>query len=64
MNRFITLRLLSTKAERFVPKTGVYPKGYIVGGIHCGVKKDGKSLDLAIVHNTFGKNASLSLIHI
>ena len=41
------IRHLSDKASRFVPKAGVYPKGYAVGGIHCGVKKDGKSLDLA-----------------
>ena len=52
------IRHLSDKASRFVPKSGVYPKGYAVGGIHCGVKKDGKSLDLAILQNTFGKNAS------
>lgn len=52
------IRHLSDKASRFVPKAGVYPKGYAVGGIHCGVKKDGKSLDLAILQNTFGKNAS------
>jgi len=32
-----------------VPQSGTYPKGFNVGGIHCGVKKDGKSLDLALV---------------
>jgi len=34
---------------KYVPQSGNYPKGYNVGGIHCGVKKDGKSLDLALV---------------
>ncbi|RCK65319.1 Arginine biosynthesis bifunctional protein ArgJ, mitochondrial [Candida viswanathii] len=53
-----SIRFLSDKAARFVPKSGVYPKGYAVGGIHCGVKKDGKTLDLAILQNTFGKEAS------
>ncbi|BFZ61198.1 Arginine biosynthesis bifunctional protein ArgJ, mitochondrial [Saitoella coloradoensis] len=38
----------SSKA-RFVPSTGTYPQGFNVSGIHCGVKKDGKSLDLAVV---------------
>lgn len=34
---------------KYVPQSGSYPKGFNVGGIHCGVKKDGKSLDLALV---------------
>lgn len=51
--RFI--RTLS-KAARFVPELGTYPKGFAVGGIHCGVKKDGKSLDLAMLHNTHSKD--------
>lgn len=51
------IRYLSSKASRFVPKSGVYPKGYVVGGIHCGVKKNGKSLDLAMLKNEFGKEA-------
>ena len=34
---------------KYVPQSGTYPKGFNVGGIHCGVKKDGKSLDLALV---------------
>lgn len=53
----ISPRLLLSKAERFVPSSGVYPKGFAVGGIHCGVKKDGKSLDLAMLHNTSGNDA-------
>lgn len=44
-------RLYSTNSKyaRFVPQDGSYPQGFNVGGIHCGVKKDGKSLDLALV---------------
>ena len=38
-----------SKYDRFVPHSGTYPKGFNVGGVHCGVKKDGKSLDLALV---------------
>ncbi|KAL7267440.1 Arginine biosynthesis bifunctional protein ArgJ, mitochondrial [Rhizina undulata] len=34
---------------KYVPQSGTYPRGFNVGGIHCGVKKDGKSLDLALV---------------
>ena len=50
------LRTLS-KAERFVPKSGVYPKGFVVGGAHCGVKKNGTLLDLALLHNTHSSDA-------
>ena len=56
------IRLLSTKAARFVPSGGVYPKGFVVGGIHCGVKKDGKSPDLAVLHNTFGQDANAAAV--
>lgn len=42
-----------SKARRFVPAGGVYPKGFVVGGLHCGVKKD-QSPDLAVLHNVFG----------
>ncbi|PWW78175.1 arginine biosynthesis protein ArgJ [Tuber magnatum] len=34
---------------KYVPQSGTYPRGFNVGGIHCGVKKDSKSLDLALV---------------
>ncbi|CAK9442146.1 uncharacterized protein LODBEIA_P58890 [Lodderomyces beijingensis] len=57
-----SIRYLSDKAARFVPQSGVYPKGFVAGGIHCGVKKDGKSLDLALLHNTFGKDASAAAV--
>lgn len=46
-----------SKAERFFPKTGLYPKGFVVGGIHCGVKKKTSLLDLAIIHNVSGNKA-------
>lgn len=50
MQRFI--RFNSSKAARFVPKSGSYPKGFVVGGMHCGIKKDGVSLDLAMLKST------------
>lgn len=50
MHRFI--RFNSSKAARFVPKSGSYPKGFLVGGMHCGIKKDGVSLDLAMLKST------------
>lgn len=54
----VSTRLLAalSKAERLVPKSGVYPKGFVVGGIHCGVKKNG-NLDLAMLHNVSGNDA-------
>lgn len=55
--RFSQRLLALTKADRFVPKSGVYPQGFAVGGAHCGVKKDGNLLDLALLHNTSGNKA-------
>lgn len=57
-----SVRFVSDKASRFVPKSGVYPQGFSVGGIHCGIKKDGKSLDLALLRNDFGKDASAAAV--
>ncbi|EGW30173.1 uncharacterized protein SPAPADRAFT_63788 [Spathaspora passalidarum NRRL Y-27907] len=57
----VSIRHLS-KAARFVPKAGVYPQGFKVGGIHCGVKKDGHSFDLALLQNTFGKEATAAAV--
>ncbi|WPK25468.1 hypothetical protein PUMCH_002785 [Australozyma saopauloensis] len=55
--RFTLVKLAElSKAERFVPKAGVYPKGFVVGGIHCGVKKN-HALDLAILHNVSKNDA-------
>ncbi|EPS42272.1 hypothetical protein H072_3750 [Dactylellina haptotyla CBS 200.50] len=44
-----TVLLESNPKWKYVPKSGTYPQGFSVGGIHCGVKKDGKSLDLALL---------------
>jgi len=43
---------------KYVPTSGEYPQGYKVGGIHCGIKKDGKSLDLALVASDFPASAA------
>lgn len=56
------IRSYSSKAAKYVPKTGVYPQGFVVGGIHCGIKKDGKSLDLALLHNVHGKDATAAAV--
>ncbi|BFZ53880.1 Arginine biosynthesis bifunctional protein ArgJ, mitochondrial [Savitreella phatthalungensis] len=45
--RHSTTETTSNKS-RFVPQEGIYPRGFSVGGIHCGVKKNGRP-DLAIV---------------
>lgn len=55
---FLSKRLLSTKAERFVPKSGTYPKGFVVGGSHVAIKKNG-DLDLAILANK-GSNPAIA----
>lgn len=52
-----SVRNISDKAARFVPSVGTYPKGFVVGGIHCGVKKDKANFDLAILKNEYGKDA-------
>lgn len=56
MNSSLRLFNQLSKAERFVPKSGIYPKGFVVGGIHCGVKKN-EALDLAILHNASNNDA-------
>ncbi|KAG7193659.1 uncharacterized protein KQ657_000344 [Scheffersomyces spartinae] len=53
-----SLRFASDKALKYVPSSGVFPKGFVAGGIHCGVKKDGKSFDLAMLANVYGKDAT------
>lgn len=40
--------LSAKKAERWVPKSGTYPQGFLVGGSHCGIKKN-NALDLALI---------------
>ncbi|KAK6349601.1 hypothetical protein TWF696_005885 [Orbilia brochopaga] len=39
----------SSPKWKYVPKSGTYPQGFSAGGVHCGVKKDGKTLDLALL---------------
>lgn len=56
------LRFYSTKNAKYVPKSGTYPQGFSVGGIHCGVKKDGTLLDLALLKNEFGKDATAAAV--
>lgn len=55
--RFTSRLLNVTKAERFVPKSGVYPKGFVVGGAHVGVKNNSVKPDLALLHNVSDKPA-------
>lgn len=45
-----------------MPKLGSYPKGFIVGGIHSGVKKNVGSLDLAMLHNVSGNESVASAV--
>jgi glutamate N-acetyltransferase / amino-acid N-acetyltransferase len=39
----------SPSKVRFIPTSGTYPKNFLVSGIHAGVKKNPRLLDLAIV---------------
>ncbi|KAJ1981122.1 glutamate N-acetyltransferase [Dimargaris verticillata] len=41
-------RSFATKA-RYVPTSGTYPQGFVVGGVHCGVKKKPDQPDLALI---------------
>ncbi|KAJ2471234.1 glutamate N-acetyltransferase [Coemansia sp. RSA 2322] len=34
--------------QRFIPGSGTYPQGFTAGGLHCGIKKNGKP-DLAVL---------------
>lgn len=51
-----------SKAERFVPKLGLYPIGFVVGGIHSGIKKKPELLDLALLHNASGNDGVASAV--
>lgn len=44
--------------SRFVPTSGVYPKGFKVGGYYSGVKKDSSALDLAAIVSEVPASAS------
>lgn len=46
-----------SKAERFIPISGVYPKGFFVREIHCGVKKSTSLSDLEILRNNLKNDA-------
>ncbi|KAJ2659321.1 glutamate N-acetyltransferase [Coemansia sp. RSA 1200] len=62
-----SIRQLSSKAataasfpeakKRFIPSSGTYPRGFFVGGMHCGVKKRGGP-DLAVILSDRGTTAS------
>lgn len=47
--RFLSTTRYVLDKSRFVPSTGIYPIGFNIGGIHCGVKKDPSKLDLALL---------------
>jgi glutamate N-acetyltransferase / amino-acid N-acetyltransferase len=43
---------------RFIPTSGTYPKGFLVSGVHAGVKKNPRLLDLCVVKSTTPINAA------
>jgi glutamate N-acetyltransferase/amino-acid N-acetyltransferase len=43
---------------RFIPTSGTYPKGFLVSGIHAGVKKNPRLLDLAVITSRSPINAA------
>jgi len=43
---------------RFIPTSGTYPKDFLVSGIHVGVKKNPRLLDLAVITSTAPINAA------
>jgi glutamate N-acetyltransferase / amino-acid N-acetyltransferase len=43
---------------RFIPTTGTYPRGFLVSGIHVGVKKNPRLLDLAVITSQSPINAA------
>ncbi|EWC45612.1 mitochondrial arginine biosynthesis bifunctional protein ArgJ [Drechslerella stenobrocha 248] len=48
----------SSPKWKYVPKSGTYPQGFSASGIHCGVKKDGKTLDLALLTSSIPATAA------
>jgi glutamate N-acetyltransferase / amino-acid N-acetyltransferase len=48
----------SPSKVRFIPKSGTYPKNFIVSGIHAGVKKNPRLLDLAVITSKSPINAA------
>ncbi|KAJ2550882.1 glutamate N-acetyltransferase [Coemansia sp. RSA 1933] len=60
-----TRRLFNTEAsqfpeakQRFIPSSGKYPRGFFVGGSHCGVKKKSGAADLAMILSDRATTAS------
>jgi glutamate N-acetyltransferase / amino-acid N-acetyltransferase len=43
---------------RFIPTSGTYPKDFLVSGIHAGVKKNPRLLDLAVITSRKPINAA------
>jgi glutamate N-acetyltransferase/amino-acid N-acetyltransferase len=43
---------------RFIPTSGTYPTGFLVSGIHAGVKKNPRLLDLAVITSRTPINAA------
>lgn len=48
----------SPSKARFIPKSGTYPKNFFVSGVHAGVKKNPKLLDLAVITSKSPINAA------
>lgn len=54
---FSSISSLSNKYSKYVPTSGVYPKGYSVGALSTGVKKN-EQLDLSIIKSDNPANAA------
>src|SRR5271156_4366123 len=48
----------SPSKMRFIPTSGTYPKNFLVAGIHAGVKKNPRLLDLAVITSKTPINAA------
>lgn len=57
ITRSNSTKSVSPKWEKYVPRSGLYPKGFVVGGHSCGIKKPGK-LDLALLVSETPCNAA------
>ena len=55
----ITIKQIPSKAHHHIPlPDSSFPKGYLLTGIHCGVKKDPQARDLALILSTSLKPTS------
>ncbi|CCH41938.1 hypothetical protein BN7_1477 [Wickerhamomyces ciferrii] len=54
---FSSFSQLSNKYSKYVPTEGIYPKGYLVGSVSTGVKKNNQ-LDLSIIKSINPANAA------